>query len=255
MNPWAIVVAVAVSSTTPTVPVDQVRGDVGDVMIVDATGIVMNAGTGADRFFVVLPDGAACPGDSANDQWRAQTFLLPESEDVLEAWFGSSGPEPPWVGTRFPLFEASSGLPLSQLMLQRNDVAGAPGIIEQIGETSLAVQTENGLVAGRYRIGVACSFFRQTTQYWDLVVEITVDGSPDQARVAWRVVDSPGARAPEETTEPLVTVGRLFIVLGVLLLIGVSVSGRRHRRHRDSSPVEPEPLGTNTPRPDAFQES
>lgn len=216
--------------TTPTVPADQVAGDVGDVRLVDVDGHVINSGSGDTSFFIVVPDGAACPGDSANDQWRAQTFLLPEADDVLSVWFGSTGPEPPWEANHYPMFENQNGLPMSQMMLRRNATVGEPGIVEQSGETNFRVHAENDIASGRYRIGIACSYFRQTTQFWDLVVDIDAPAGSDPARLSWKVVAAPGAAVPATSDgDGGDLLSRSLVVLGVLILLAVAVSTRRAR--------------------------
>ena len=223
----AIAVTGLLAATTPTVPESVVAGDVGDARLVQFDGALVNSGDGTTRFFVVLPDDASCPGDSANDQWRTHSFLVPEDDDVLGLWFGSSGPEPPWENDRYPMFNVTNGLPLAQMMLQRNDVAGRPGFVEQSVETSFADHAENGIVAGRYRLGVACGYFRQTTQYWDLVVDISVDGSGTPAGLQWTVVAGEGAAVPAPPFDTEKWVGRALIAVGALAVLWLVVTRRR----------------------------
>lgn len=229
--------------TTPTVPDSQVAGDVGDARLVQYDGTLVNTGDGTTRFFIVLPDGATCPGDSANDQWRTHTFLVPEDDDVLGLWFGSSGPEPPWEDDRYPMFNVANGLPLAQMMLQRNDVAGRPGVVEQSVETSFAEHAENGIVDGRYRLGTACGYFRQTTQYWDLVVDISVDGSATPDGLQWRVVAGEGAAVPAPPFDTEKWVGRALIAIGALAVLWLVVTRRRPAR----PPISSHRLAKETP--------
>ena len=217
--------------TTPTVPDSMVQGDVGDVRLVNVDGRIVNSGNGATPFFIALPDGATCPGDSANDQWRAQSYLVPEGDDVLTLWFGSTGPEPPWESNRYPMFENQNGLPMSQMMLARNAAPGSPGLVEQSGETSFRVHAENDIVSGRYRIGIACAYFRQTTQYWDLVVDITAASDSDPKHLRWKVVEAPGTVVPASPAEQDSILSRVLIAFGAMLLGGVVISTRLSRRH------------------------
>lgn len=229
-------------ATTPTVPTAQVVGDAGDARLVRSDGMLVNSGDGTTRFFIVLPDGAACPGDSANDQWRIQSFLVPEDDDLLGLWFGSSGPEPPWENDRYPMFNVANGLPLAQLMLRRNEVPGRPGLVEQIVETSFAVHAENGIRSGRYRLGIACAFFRQTTQYWDLVVDISADGSATPEGLQWTVVVGEGAAVPTPPFDTERWVGRGLILAGALVALWLLVTRRSSR----SMSTSPEPRAKET---------
>ena len=95
-----------------TVDPSQVVGDAGDVVLIGLDGDPISSGDASTRFFVRLPEGAACPGDSVNDQWRVNTFLIPVAQDPLDVLFGSSGPEPPWTSGMYPLFDNSNNLPL-----------------------------------------------------------------------------------------------------------------------------------------------
>jgi hypothetical protein len=234
----AMVALGLLATTTPTVPDAQVAGDVGDVRLVQFDGMLVNSGDGTTKFFIVLPDDAACPGDSANDQWRTHSFLVREDDDVLGLWFGSSGPEPPWENDRYPMFNVANGLPMAQMMLQRNEVAGQPGVVEQSVETSFAVHAENGIASGRYRIGMACAYFRQTTQFWDLVIDIATDGSTRPEGLQWTVVASEGAEVPTAPFDTEKWVGRLIVGVGALVVLWLVVT----RRRPESIPARSRPL-------------
>lgn len=227
--------AAPADDTTPTVPGAVVQGDVGDVRLVNVDGQIVNSGSGTTSFFILVPEDSTCPGDSANDQWRTHSFLVPEVDDVLTLWFGSTGPEPPWQADRYPMFENQNGLPLSQMMLARNAVPGLPGRVEQSGETSFRVHAENDIVSGRYRIGVACAYFRQTTQYWDLVVEVTSgsDSKPEQLR--WKVVEAAGTVVPESPAEQDSLLSGVLITFGALVIGALVISARLSRRRRSGA--------------------
>lgn len=243
----ALLAAGALVATTPTVPADTVAGDVGDATLVGRDGSVVNEGDGSTTFFIVLPDGATCPGDSAHDQWRVNTFLVPAAENVLDIWFGSTGPEPPWQGSRYPMFDNGNGLALSQIMVLRNESAGQPGRVDQVHETSFLVHAQNDIPSGLYRIGIACSFFRQTTQYWDLAVEITNDGTKDPADLHWRIVESATSTVPHEPFDTEGWLGRGLVALGALLVLALVIT--RRRPSAAAEPAEAEPTTSTYLRP------
>lgn len=156
-----------------TVDPSKVAGDVGDVVLIGLDGDPIRSGDGSTRFFVRLPEGATCPGDSVNDQWRVNTFLIPAAQDPLDVLFGSSGPEPPWTSGMYPLFDNSNNLPLVFSMLRRNTTAGRPGLIETVPETGFSVVADNQFPGGDYRLGIACAYFAQTTQFWDTAIKMS----------------------------------------------------------------------------------
>src|SRR5262245_9642793 len=64
--------------------------DAGDVVVVDAidNSSELTGGGSAVPFTLRLPDGATCPGDSAHDQWRVQSFLIPSTVDMASVKWG-----------------------------------------------------------------------------------------------------------------------------------------------------------------------
>lgn len=218
--------AVSGDEPTPTIPASQVRGDIGDVVLVDDTGTPLESGDGTTKFFVRLPPGASCPGDSASDQWRINSFLVPVDEDPLQLLFGSSGPEPPWTSGRYPLFNQDNGLAISLGMLRQNSSAGSPGLINQIPQTSFTMLALNNFAGGRYRLGIACTYFAQTTQYWDRQIVMTgaPNGQPNE--LTWTL-----PIAAEQTSRDGGS-GSSFApwLLIIPLAAGLAVLGRRKRR-------------------------
>src|SRR5262245_682957 len=66
------------SVAPPGTPVD--KGPVAVVLPTDVDTTVDSGGSGAP-FALRLPDGSTCPGDSANDNWRVDSFMVPSSVD------------------------------------------------------------------------------------------------------------------------------------------------------------------------------
>ena len=218
--PSLLLAGAASGSAGPVNTVDpsQVAGDVGDVVLVGVDGNLIRSGDASTRFFVRLPEGAACPGDSANDQWRVNTFLIPATSDPLDVIFGSSGPEPPWTSDVFPLFDNSTNLPIVFTMLRRNATAGSPGMIESVPETGFSVVADNQFPGGDYRLGIACSYFAQTTQFWD--TELTMSVAPD---VTWTF--AAGVPTPATKSE---SSSRIWVLMsGAVAVLGLVVWRRR----------------------------
>lgn len=226
---------VASAAAPPTVEPSQVLGDVGDVAIVGVDGTPITSGDGSTTFYIRLPDRASCPGDSANDQWRVSSFLLPVDEDPLDVQFGSTGPEPPWTANRWPVFAADTGLPIALAMLRRNEGYGEPGLVDATPLVSFRSLVDNAFPGGRYRLGMACSYFAQTTQYWDTEV-VMGPGNGDPAALTWTlpnptVIEAKGSDSASGLRMVLAAIGITAIAYVVL----------RRRADRRANPPSKEP--------------
>ena len=214
--------ATTVPPSGPTIPADQVAGRVGDVVLQDTTGHVLRDGDGNTVFLVHLPDGATCPGDSANDQWRWNSFLIPVDEDPMQMIYSSTGPEPPWTEGRYPLFENARQMPMAVQFLRRNPAPGSPALIGAIPQTSFLVIAQNQFPGGHYRLGVACSYFNHTTQFWDVQIDLTaaVDGHPESLTWSLPTVTSEQVAASKSSSSKswvlLVVFGAAVLVLFLL---------------------------------------
>jgi len=229
-----VVVGSAAVSAGPVNTVDpsRVAGDVGDVVLIGLDGDPIRSGDASTRFLVRLPEGSACPGDSANDQWRVNTFLIPAAQDPLDVQFGSSGPEPPWTSGMYPLFDNSTNLPIVFTMLRRNPIAGSPGVIESVPETGFGVVADNQFPGGDYRLGIACSYFAQTTQFWD--TELTMSAAPD---VTWTV--SATTPTPSTQSESSSQAWIWVLIAGGVAALGSFVWRRRVSTSRTTNTKTP----------------
>lgn len=205
---------------TNTVDPSRVTGDVGDVVLLAPDGDPLRGGDRSTPFIVRLPEGAACPGDSANDQWRVNTFLIPIEQNPLDVLFGSSGPEPPWTSGMYPLFDNRTNLPIVFSMLRRNPAPGSPGLIESVPETGFSVVSDNQFPGGNYRLGISCQYFAQTTQYWD--TELIMSAAPD---VTWELANP--TPTPDGKSKTTSQTWIWFVAAGGLLMFGLFVWNRR----------------------------
>lgn len=182
------VVATGVASTVDPVaassPPQQRAGSVVIVGAIDQSRELTH-GTASTAFSVRLPDGAACPGDSANDQWRVQSFMLPAGDDPTAVKYGPIGPDPSGNG-RYALFDVDT-TPFVHRLTLKNVTAGSPGIIPAMPALSLSVVAGERIPSGNYRIGVSCTRFGTTARFWD--AEIAV--SDDDKGLTWRLSGLP----------------------------------------------------------------
>jgi hypothetical protein len=155
--------------------------DLGVVTIVSPTRETLTSGDGNTVFGLRLPAGASCPGDSENDQWRVQTFIVPADVDPATLTYDSIGP----VGDgRFALYGIDTN-PQVHGLTAPNGGTGLPGLIIGLRSMSFEVFPPGTLADGMYRIGVACTYFRETASYWDTVIEIARDPANRPAEMRW----------------------------------------------------------------------
>jgi hypothetical protein len=175
-----------VPETVPeTVPVPTLAdppADAGSVEIITPQGEPLTSGGSTTLYSLKLPDGAACPGDTASGNWLIQSFLIPFQDDAGAIKYGVAGPE----GTQFALYSFDTK-PYAHQPTQVSASPDDPGVIPLLPGLTFAVFEPGYVPPGTYKIGVACTFFRQTALYWD--TEIVIEANPDDepSQLTWRV--------------------------------------------------------------------
>jgi hypothetical protein len=212
----------------------------GDVVVVDENGAVATEGGSATPFGLRLPSGAACPGDSADESYRVEVFLVPEGTDLGTVVYGELAPE---VEGGSSLWDTNTNVFDGELT--SDAPPGEPGLIVNLPNFSFAVLYPGELAAGDYRIGVACSLFNNTERYWDTSFSITEDASDQPAQFVWTATPPEGAdqivASASSSTESsgIGTTGVLVILLVLLLLAaGIAYLWLRTRTPRPSASKE-----------------
>jgi hypothetical protein len=161
----------------------------GDAAVVDGAdgSHVLTHGQSATVFSLRLPAGAACPGDSANDQWRVQSFMVPAAIAAGAIHYNVAGPD---GQDQYPLYMANTAQFVDSLT-DPNAGPGQPGVIPAIPPLSLGAFPPGILPAGTYRIGIACTLSRQTAKYWDTEIVITSSPGDKPSQFVWRLLDVP----------------------------------------------------------------
>jgi hypothetical protein len=161
----------------------------GDAVVVDGAdgSHVLTHGASATLFSLRLPAGATCPGDSANDQWRVQSFMVPAAVDTASIHYNVAGPD---GLNQYPLYMANTAQFVDSLTNQNAD-PGEPGVIPAIPPMSLGAFPPGILPAGTYRIGIACTLARHTAKYWDTEIVITSSPGDRPSQFVWRLAHLP----------------------------------------------------------------
>lgn len=219
--------------------IDAASGErAGDAVLINGgvgSGQLASGGS-STPFSLRLPAGAACPGDSANGNYRVQSFIVPAGVDPAALTYESQ--KPAGEG-RWALYDVET-TPYAQVLTEMATTAGEPGRIMPLPPLSFAVFDPGMFPNGRYRIGVACTEWSETRRHWDTEIDIIADPSDAPAQLRWEVVGSTGSAGAAGT--PLL-VG--VTAIGAVVAVGVVMLRRRVLR---SSPThQPGPLSPASP--------
>ncbi len=172
------------SSVVPELPV--VAADVGDVVVVSASDRTtpLTEGDTNTVFSLQLPTGSVCPGDSANDDWRVQSFIVPAATDLAALRYGSTRPRGEFM---YGLY-TTEGRPYVQVLLAQNPSPGQPGQILGPPPLSFGTFTPDLLPVGRYTIGIACSYYEVGAKFWDAEIVLSENRDVEPGRRTWALV-------------------------------------------------------------------
>lgn len=216
-----MVVLGALLSVTLGVGAASAAGErAGDAVVInglDGTASLTSGGS-ATSYSLRLPDGAACPGDSANENYRVQSFIVPATDDPATLTYESQ--KPAGEG-RWALYDVNT-TPFAQVLTEVATVPGEPGRITPLPQLSFAVFDPGMFPDGRYRIGVACTEWSETKRYWDTEIDIVADPADAPAQLRWAVV---GTTSPDGSAGTSLLVG--LTVVGVAVAVAVVVLRRR----------------------------
>lgn len=199
----------------------------GDAVLVESIQQTkeLDHGGSATEFSLRLPEGSTCPGDSLHDQWRVQSFMVPDGDDPATLSYGVMGPEGPG---QFPLFLTTT-TPLTDSLTLANASAGLPALIPAIPALSFVAFPPDVLAPGTYRVGIACTLSRQTADYWNTTIVVSRDTDDAPSQLVWRRPDVP-LSALENDSSGLPTSGIVAAALAVVAL-GAVLFLRRPSRH------------------------
>jgi len=189
-----LLTAVGIALSSPTASAAATNAGAAQVITpVDGStsgGQPLASGTSITPFSLGLPTGAACKGDSANDGYRVQSFMVPTDVDLATLTFGTAGPLPPGFADepfRQPLFDPNSTAYVEAQTAARVN-AGDPGPIINIPAFSHAVWSPGDVQPGTYAIGIACTLGAasdtQLDRFWSAQITV-VEAPSDPAGITW----------------------------------------------------------------------
>lgn len=208
---------VAAQEQVPTGPAE----DVGDVVVVAADDLTrqLSGGGSAAVFTLRPPADASCPGDSASDNWRISSFIIPADDDPAELVIGPFAPE---GEGRWPLYRATTSAYINEA-LEQNFEPGDPARLLPLPPLSFGVFPTDVLPPGRYTIGLICSQWKIAEKYWDTEILITEDVDDEPGGFRWSVPDAPedaiSADAGESSSSTWWWVGGGAVVLFVVVFL------------------------------------
>lgn len=221
--------------------------DAGAAVIVDSANSdrELTEFDSTELFRVRLPDGASCAGDSANDYYNVQTFLVPAGTDIASLSYRQRSPD----GSDLyrPLF-FNDGEVATQMLLNENSAAGKAGLIlEPVLPYSFAfynANPANALPAGQWTLGVACTPSDWVVdRFWDVevILESAADVGPGALRI--RVVeDTTSAGSAGQSASGTGAIVPVLAGLAALAFLGLLLrSRRRARQERGEQPPVPSP--------------
>ncbi len=139
------------SSTASALPASS-----GPVSLSPATG-------NSDTVLTILPpSGAACPGDTATNGYRVQTFFVDNSIDPATLTYDTDGPVAQGSALVIPLFSTSGGA-------QSNiNTANSTGIITNLTQDHFGDPpfSPGVIPSGIYKFGYACTLSGVTQKFW-----------------------------------------------------------------------------------------
>jgi hypothetical protein len=218
------------SVTVPTVDTSTiVASRQGDAQTVDAVrrGEQVERGGSLTEFSLEPPPQSVCPGDSEHDSWRVQTFLVPGDVDPgTLTW--ASGPRSD-TATVYPMYDTFTQ-PVIEGLLIRNEVAGQPARISTRPAMNFGVFVPKGTLSpGTYKVGLACSWYGATGNYWDTEIIITSSPDDEPAGLTWRLASAPDSAPAASGDGSGVPWNLIAIGVAVVAAIGWFLKQRARR--------------------------
>jgi hypothetical protein len=176
----------------------------------------LNSGGSATPFAIALPQGAACPGDSAHHQYYVDSYVVPATSDPGSVYFPGAMAT---VGTQLVTL---SGEPYTR---QTTAEYSADVIAPPVFSWTQYANDPQTLPPGTYNVGLVCvNRDGHPTTYWNTRVTFRASGA-DPGGFTWSATNSP---APAGSSSAAPIAGGAAIAL-IILAGGFLVFRRRQR--------------------------
>ncbi|MBI4933215.1 MAG: hypothetical protein HY828_05015 [Actinobacteria bacterium] len=122
-----------------------------------SAGQPLSSGTATTGFALAPPSGAACTGDSASDDYRIHSFMVPASVDPGTITYDADGPTPQSLGSalRAPLF-STAGTPFVNALTAVKTPTSPGGLLTGLPVISFGALVGLDVPPGAYKVGFAC---------------------------------------------------------------------------------------------------
>lgn len=212
----AIALVICISGTILHASIAAAAANAGTARVVkpehtsDGALVDISAGGSATPFTLSLPTRSACKGDSANDGYRVQSYMVPSTTDPGSLRFGSVGPQPKVIGAGFrqPLYTVTTD-PYANAQTANADHPGDPGYIINLAAFDFGVFKPGEVPPGTYNVGIACTrgpaSATQIEKVWNAVFKVAANPSDKPAGIAWSVIGGAvAASSPTATSSSTV---------------------------------------------------
>ena len=189
----------------------------------------LHSGGSATPFGLALPVGASCPGDSAHEGYRVDSYLVPKGESPVGVNFRNGLPSRGYGyysdGAYFGAVNTAQG---------SGEIVGIPNSFAWSRLTPEQL-LPGGTHSATWEGGIACADVHgDVTSYWNNEIVFTAD-SADPGGFTWRVVDEGPLPSPSDAT--------LWIGIGLLIVASLAAAYALHARRQggDTASGSPTP--------------
>jgi hypothetical protein len=212
---FGIVLAAAAVTGTASVAGAATAG--AEVIVSPGTTKALASGASSTPYGVVLPTGAACPGDTAHDGYHVFSYLVPQGSSPTDVSFKTGEPS-----TGFGYISAGAYSGAVNTAESTGQVVGLP---TDFVWTRLTPQDlfPTGATSATWNGGIACADTHgQVTDYWNSTIRFTADAA-DPHGFTWKVID----QGTVQSTPPV----GLWVGIGLLVIAaGAGATALRMRR-------------------------
>lgn len=202
----------------------------GDALVVEnpESDRALKGGGSETLFSLKLPDGASCPKDSQNNNYRIQGFMVPAKIDPASLKYKSIMPD---AEGGFGLYDEFTNS-YAQILTAEEEKPDGPGEIVNLPRFTLAVFSPGMVAPGKYRVGIACTYYNDTVRYWDNELLVEHDSGDKPAEIRWSVVGVNRGHTPNDSRSATY----LLVLAAGSFALGVGFLAHKVRSRRAPSP-------------------